>query len=52
MKLKLVVMGAALALGLSVTHAKPFKWSSAGEIATWDIHSQNNALQNGIHAAV
>jgi peptide/nickel transport system substrate-binding protein len=32
--------------------AKPFRWTSAAEISTWDIHSQNNALQNGIHAAV
>ena len=23
-----------------------------GEISTWDIHSQNNALQNGLHANV
>ncbi|TSE33098.1 ABC transporter substrate-binding protein [Tepidimonas charontis] len=52
MKRKLVAIGAALVLGLGVAHAKPFKWASAGEIATWDIHSQNNALQNGIHAAV
>ena len=33
-------------------NAKTFKWASAGEISTWDIHSQNNALQNGLHAAV
>lgn len=33
-------------------HAKTFRWASAAEISTWDIHSQNNALQNGIHAAV
>lgn len=32
--------------------AKTFKWASQGEISTWDIHSQNNALQNGIHANV
>ena len=42
---------AAMAAAPSL-HAKPFKWASAGEISTWDIHSQNNALQNGIHAAV
>lgn len=52
MKLKLLALGAVLALGVSVAQAKPFKWASAGEISTWDIHSQNNALQNGIHAAV
>ena len=32
--------------------AKPFKWSSASDIPTLDIHSQNNALGNGVHAAV
>lgn len=35
-----------------VAQAKTFKWASQGEIATWDIHSQNNALQNGIHSYV
>jgi peptide/nickel transport system substrate-binding protein len=33
-------------------HAKPFKWSSASDIPTLDIHSQNNALGNGVHAAI
>ena len=54
-KLKFALLGvvAATALAVSpVSMAKPFKWASAGEISTWDIHSQNNALQNGIHAAV
>ncbi len=32
--------------------ATTFKWSSASDIPTWDIHSQNNALANGVHAAV
>jgi peptide/nickel transport system substrate-binding protein len=32
--------------------AKTFKWASQGEIPTWDPHSQNNALANGIHASV
>ncbi len=32
--------------------AKTFKWASASDIPTWDIHSQNNALGNGVHAAV
>ncbi len=52
LKPMLLAAGAALALGLSAAHAKPFKWSSAGDITTWDIHTQNNGLQNGIHAAV
>ena len=32
--------------------AATFKWASASDIPTWDIHSQNNALANGVHAAV
>jgi peptide/nickel transport system substrate-binding protein len=52
MKLQLVALSALLALGSAPLHAKTFKWSSASDISTWDIHSQNNALQNGIHAAV
>ena len=33
-------------------HAKTFKWTSASDIPTLDIHSQNNALGNGVHAAL
>jgi peptide/nickel transport system substrate-binding protein len=51
-RLHFVTLGMALAIGLGVAHAKPFKWASASDIPTWDIHSQNNALSNGIHAAV
>jgi len=40
-----------LSLSAGVT-AKPFKWSSASDIPTLDIHSQNNALGNGVHAAI
>ncbi|HRN75858.1 ABC transporter substrate-binding protein [Ottowia sp.] len=32
--------------------AKTFKWASASDIPTLDIHSQNNALGNGVHAAI
>lgn len=52
MKLKLVALSALLAVAAVGVQAKTFKWASAGEISTWDIHSQNNALQSGIHAAV
>jgi peptide/nickel transport system substrate-binding protein len=52
MKFKLIAISAVLALAAVHAQAKTFKWSSASDIATWDIHSQNNALQNGIHAAV
>ncbi|MEY2953850.1 MAG: Heme-binding protein precursor [Pseudomonadota bacterium] len=44
---------AALILGLvSPALAKTFKWTSASDIPTLDIHSQNNALGNGVHAAI
>lgn len=39
--------------GLAETAAaKTFRWTSASDIPTWDIHSQNNALANGVHAMV
>jgi peptide/nickel transport system substrate-binding protein len=54
---KRVVFPVALALAGAVlagpaVHAKTFKWSSASDIPTLDIHSQNNALGNGVHAAI
>jgi peptide/nickel transport system substrate-binding protein len=52
MKLTATILATALALGTTVAQAKTFKWTSASDIPTWDIHSQNNALSNGIHAAV
>lgn len=52
MKFQALALSAVLAFGAVQAHAATFRWSSASDIATWDIHSQNNALQNGIHAAV
>ncbi|MEW6695159.1 Heme-binding protein A [Tepidimonas thermarum] len=52
MRHTVIAVAAALALGAGGAWAKTFKWASAGEIPSWDIHSQNNALSNGIHAAV
>ena len=54
MKFKLALLAAVLlATGTtSAVHAKTFKWSSASDIPTLDIHSQNNALGNGVHAAI
>jgi peptide/nickel transport system substrate-binding protein len=52
MSIKLSVLSVALALSAAGIHAKSFKWTSASDIPTWDIHSQNNALSNGVHAAV
>ena len=39
------------ALAAASASATTFKWSSASDIPTMDIHSQNNALGNGVHAA-
>lgn len=55
MKFKLALCSAAamaVMLGAPAAHAKTFKWSSASDIPTFDIHSQNNALGNGVHASV
>jgi peptide/nickel transport system substrate-binding protein len=55
MKLKTALLCAAIfaALGAApALQAKPFKWSSASDIPTLDIHSQNNALGNAVHAAI
>jgi peptide/nickel transport system substrate-binding protein len=49
---RLAALSVALAMTAGGLHAKTFKWTSASDIPTWDIHSQNNALANGIHAAV
>jgi peptide/nickel transport system substrate-binding protein len=57
MKFKHLALSAAASLALSASLATPalaktFKWTSASDIPTFDIHSQNNALGNGVHAAV
>ena len=51
MNFKLALLAAAMVAVLPVS-AKTFKWTSASDIPTLDIHSQNNALGNGVHAAV
>ena len=48
----LMLTGLACVLAGAAVQAKPFKWSSASDIPTLDIHSQNNALGNGVHAAI
>lgn len=55
MRLHALILSFSAAFALAavpMAHAKTFKWASQGEIATWDIHSQNNALQNAIHSYV
>ena len=47
-----IAMAAATAFCAVPATAKTLKWASASDIPTWDIHSQNNALANGIHASV
>ncbi|HMS27457.1 MAG TPA: ABC transporter substrate-binding protein [Burkholderiaceae bacterium] len=51
MKTKLAVLAMAFAV-MQGADAKTFKWTSASDIPTLDIHSQNNALGNGVHAAI
>lgn len=48
----LTAFALATLVAVAPAAAKTFKWSSASDIPTWDIHSQNNALGNGVHAAV
>jgi peptide/nickel transport system substrate-binding protein len=48
----LLCVAAVAALGAVPAQAKTFRWSSASDIPTLDIHSQNNALGNGVHAAI
>jgi peptide/nickel transport system substrate-binding protein len=45
------VSTAVLAFSAVGVHAKTFRWTSSSDIPTLDIHSQNNALGNGVHAA-
>jgi peptide/nickel transport system substrate-binding protein len=54
MKFRYALLSAALiaAAVVAPAQAKTFKWSSASDIPTLDIHSQNNALGNGVHAAI
>jgi peptide/nickel transport system substrate-binding protein len=48
----LALAGVAVLSVPGMAQAKTFRWTSASDIPTWDIHSQNNALGNGVHAAV
>ncbi len=48
-----IALSALMLAGFSgFSLAKTFRWSSASDISTLDIHSQNNALINGVHAAI
>ena len=51
MKFKLVLVASAVLLA-STAMATTLRWTSASDIPTLDIHSQNNALGNGVHAAI
>lgn len=47
-----MALASGLALPAASASAKTLKWASAGEIPTWDPHSQNLSLTNGVHAWV
>jgi peptide/nickel transport system substrate-binding protein len=55
---KLFLLSTSIAASLllagmaSTATASIFSWTSANDIPTLDIHSQNNALGNGVHAAI
>jgi peptide/nickel transport system substrate-binding protein len=52
-KFALLSIAATMAwVAAPAVQAKTFKWSSASDIPTLDIHSQNNALGNGVQAAI
>ncbi len=51
MKFRLALLAAAMLVAHTAS-AKTFKWTSASDIPTLDIHSQNNALGSGVHAAI
>ena len=48
----LALVAAAIGMVAPAVQAKTFKWTSQGDVTTWDIHSQNLALQNGLQANV
>ena len=52
MKLRHIALAMLAGSCVLPLYAKTFKWTSASDIPTLDIHSQNNALGNGVHAAV
>jgi peptide/nickel transport system substrate-binding protein len=47
-----LTLGLALSGESAYAQGKTFRWASSGELPSWDPHSQNNALSNGIHAYV
>jgi peptide/nickel transport system substrate-binding protein len=53
LKPQALLVSLALAFGgVAAAQGKTLRWSSASDIPTWDVHSQNNALGNGVHASV
>jgi peptide/nickel transport system substrate-binding protein len=51
MKFKLAMVASAVLMA-SAAMSSTLRWTSASDIPTLDIHSQNNALGNGVHAAI
>jgi peptide/nickel transport system substrate-binding protein len=52
MRHSIITVSLLAAFAAAPASATTFKWASASDIPTWDIHSQNNALGNGVHASV
>jgi peptide/nickel transport system substrate-binding protein len=49
---RVLVLGVALAMPLTAAWAKTVRWTGASDVTTWDIHSQIDNFQGGIHATV
>ncbi|PUE06201.1 ABC transporter substrate-binding protein [Limnohabitans sp. T6-5] len=46
------LMALALSCHTLPAWSKTVRWAAASDITTWDIHSQVNGFQSGVHAAV
>jgi peptide/nickel transport system substrate-binding protein len=46
------LLGAALLIPFTAVWAKTVQWTGASDVTTWDIHSQIDNFQGGIHATV
>ena len=49
---RVLVLGVTLSIPFTTVWAKTVRWTGASDVTTWDIHSQIDNFQGGIHAAV
>ena len=42
--LALAAIAVSAAMATGVAQAKSFKWASQADVASWDVHAQNNGL--------